>query len=48
MKIPINCEEMKYYEDDDEGFSQEEDSDEDRGCGEKEERKVGSQGKPDS
>ena len=45
-KIPINCEEMKYYEDEEE-FSQEDESDDDKGCG-GEERKVGSQGKPAS
>ena len=39
-KIPINCEEMKYYEDEEE-FSQEEESDDEKGCG-GEERKVGS------
>lgn len=38
---------MKYYEDEEE-FSQEDNSDEDHGCGGVEERKVGSQGKPAS
>jgi hypothetical protein len=41
-KIPINCEEMKYYEDEEE-FSQQDESLEDD-----EERKVGSAGKPES
>jgi|LauGreDrversion4_2_1035121.scaffolds.fasta_scaffold136943_3 hypothetical protein len=38
---------MKYYEGEEE-FSQEEESEEDQGYGGQEERKVGSQGKPES
>jgi len=38
---------MKYYEGEEE-FSQEEESEEEQGYGGQEERKVGSQGKPES